>query len=159
MKYLIDTNIFIRSKNEMPMKIWPTFWTKMNDMINSGEVFISDKVKEEIYKGKDELTDWVKGHAPVSCYIHIDTGIMQKYGETQIWASSQHYTDNAKLVFADVADAYLVATAAAKDLTLVTYEKSVPESKKRIMIPDACDAIGAKYCDLNAVLSEMGIKI
>ena len=50
MKYLIDTNIFIRSKNEMPMKIWPTFWTKMNDMINSGKVFISDKVKEEIYK-------------------------------------------------------------------------------------------------------------
>ncbi len=159
MKYLFDTNIFIRSKNEMPMKIWPTFWTRMTEMINSGEVFISEKVKEEIDKGKDELTEWVKNSAPKSCYIHIDTGILQKYTEAQEWASSQQFTENAKLVFAEVADAYLVATAAAKDMTLVTYEKSVPQSKKRVMIPDACGAIGANYCDLNSVLIQMGIEI
>ena len=34
-----------------------------------------------------------------------------------------------------------------------------PFSKKRVMIPDACNALGVRYCDLNTVLKEMGIKI
>lgn len=51
MAYLIDSNIFIRSKNEMPMNLWPTFWQRMTDMVNSGELFISTKVKEEIERG------------------------------------------------------------------------------------------------------------
>ena len=61
--------------------------------------------------------------------------------------------------YADVADSYLVATAAAKNMTLVTYEKSNPMSKKRIKIPDACNGIGAKWCDLNTALRELGVKI
>ena len=61
--------------------------------------------------------------------------------------------------FANVADAYLVATAAAKQMTLVTYEASSPFSKKRVMIPDACNALGVRYCDQNTVLKEMGIEI
>lgn len=60
MAYLIDSNIFIRSKNEMPMNLWPTFWQRMTDMVNSGELFISTKVKEEIERGNDELTEWLK---------------------------------------------------------------------------------------------------
>ena len=64
MAYLIDSNIFIRSKNEMPMNLWPTFWQRMTDMVNSGELFISTKVKEEIERGNDELTEWLKHSAP-----------------------------------------------------------------------------------------------
>ena len=101
MAYIFDTNIFIRSKNEMPMDIWPTFWARSNPL----------------------------------------------------------YNQQALNTFANVADAYLVATAAAKQMTLVTYEVSSPFSKKRVMIPDACNALGVRYCDLNTVLKEMGIKI
>lgn len=32
MAYIFDTNIFIRSKNEMPMEIWPTFWRRMTEI-------------------------------------------------------------------------------------------------------------------------------
>ena len=53
----------------------------------------------------------------------------------------------------------MVATAAAKNMTLVTYEKSNPNSKARVLIPDACEAVGANYCDLNAVLRGMGVVI
>lgn len=45
MAYIFDTNIFIRSKNEMPMEVWPTFWKKMAEMINSGQVRSSIEVK------------------------------------------------------------------------------------------------------------------
>lgn len=59
----------------------------------------------------------------------------------------------------DVVAGKMVATAAAKNMTLVTYEKSNPNSKARVLIPDACEAVGANYCDLNAVLRGMGVVI
>lgn len=159
MAYLIDSNIFIRSKNEMPMDLWPTFWERMTELVNSGEIFISVKVKEEIERGNDELTKWMRDSVPQNCFVELDDDIMRKYEEVQKWVGEKQFTENAKKVFATVADAYLVATAAAKDMTLVTYEKSDPNSKKRVLIPDACDAIGASYCDLNSALRGMGIKI
>ncbi len=63
MAYIFDTNIFIRSKNEMPMDIWPTFWARFKEMVNSGQIFTSVMVKDEIEKGKDELTEWVKNRS------------------------------------------------------------------------------------------------
>ena len=126
MAYLIDSNIFIRSKNEMPMNLWPTFWQRMTDMVNSGELFISTKVKEEIERGNDELTEWLKHSAPKTCFVGLDGDVMRMYGEV---------------------------------LTMVTYEKSNPNSKARVLIPDACEAVGANYCDLNAVLRGMGVVI
>lgn len=160
MAYIFDTNIFIRSKNEMPMDIWPTFWERFREMVNSGEIFTSVTVKDEIDKGKDELTEWLKQNAPKSFYLSLDADVMTQYAITQNWAKSNSiYTQVALNTFANVADAYLVATAAAKLMTLVTYEGSNPNSKKRVMIPDACNALGVRYCDLNTVLKEMKIKI
>ena len=160
MAYIFDTNIFIRSKNEMPMDIWPTFWERFREMVNSDEIFTSITVKDEIDKGKDELTEWLKQNAPKSFYLSLDADVMAQYTITQNWAKSNSvYTQTALNTFANVADAYLVATAAAKQMTLVTYEGSSPNSKKRVMIPDACNALGVRYCDLNTVLKEMGIRM
>lgn len=55
--------------------------------------------------------------------------------------------------------AYIIATARAKQMTLVTFEKSNPQRKSRVMIPDACAAIGVTCCDLNTMLRSMGITI
>ena len=55
MAYIFDTNIFIRSKIEMPMDLWPTFWTKIAGMINSGNVFSNIQVKGEIDKAADDI--------------------------------------------------------------------------------------------------------
>lgn len=71
MGYIFDTNIFIRSKNEMPMEIWPTFWTTLADLINSGEVYSNANVRDEINKGRDELTTWMKANAPKDFYIQM----------------------------------------------------------------------------------------
>lgn len=160
MAYIFDTNIFIRSKNEMPMEVWPTFWKKMAEMINSGQVRSSIEVKAEIDKGNDELTTWIHDNAPDSFYYAIDGEVLAKYAATQNWAQANPvFNDNARQEFATVADAYLVATAAAKGLTLVTYETSDPYCKRRVKIPDACNAIGVRSCDLNIALREMGVTI
>lgn len=47
MAYIFDSNIFIRSKNEMPMEIWPTFWTRMRELIEAGHIRSSIEVKKK----------------------------------------------------------------------------------------------------------------
>ena len=160
MGYLFDTNIFIRSKNEMPSDIWPTFWLRIAELIQDGKIFSSVKVKDEIDHGNDELTTWMSSNATSDFYYPLDSEILSKYSETQNWAlNSPVFTDNARHEYAEVADAYLVATAAAKSLTLVTYEISDPNCKRKVKIPEACDALGVRYCDLNTALRELGVTI
>ena len=100
MAYIFDTNIFIRSKNEMPMDIWPTFWERFREMVNSGEIFTSVTVKDEIDKGKDELTEWLKQNAPKSFYLSLDSDVMVQYTIVQNWAKSNPvYTQAAFLLY------------------------------------------------------------
>ena len=116
----------------MPADVWPTFWACVSNLINNGSIYSSIKVKDEIDHGNDELTTWMRNNTTQDFYIPLD---------------------------ADVADAYLVATAAAKNMTLVTYETSDPTCRRKVKIPDACIAIGVRYCDLNTALRELGVKI
>ena len=161
MDYLFDTNIFIESKKRMPFEIWPTFWTRMTELINSGQIHSIDKVKNKIDRGGDELTDWIRNHAPKGFFLGEDFSVIQKLSETLSWAKSCPigFTQAAIKDYADVADSYLVATAAAKKMILVTFEKSNPNLRNRVMIPDACDAIGVTSCDLNSVFSNLGVTI
>ncbi len=161
MEYLFDTNIFVESKKNLPMDIWPTFWTKMVMLINSGNIHSIDKVKEEIDKGGDELTDWIHKHAPRGFFLKQDSSVMEKMAETIDWAQNNPvgFSQSAISDYVNVADSYLVATAAAKKMVLVTYEKSNPQRRNRVMIPDACIAIGVRSCDLNTALRELGVPI
>lgn len=102
----------------------------------------------------------MRNNATQDFYISIDGDVLAKYSETQNWAmNNQVFTPAARSEYASVADAYLVATAAAKNLTLVTYETPDPRCKRKVKIPDACNAIGVRYCDLNTALRELGITI
>lgn len=161
MSYLFDTNIFVESKKNTPMDVWPSLWSALADMINSGRIFSIDMVKDEIERGGDELTDWIKANAPKSFFLTPDSAVIGKLSETISWAqySSTGYTPSAINEYAEVADSSLVATAAAKDMVLVTFEKGNPQRRNRIMIPDACNAIGVRCCDLNSALRELGITI
>lgn len=161
MSYLFDTNIFVESKKNTPMDVWPSLWSALANLINSGMVFSIDLVKDEIERGGDELTDWIKVNAPKSFFLTPDSYVIGKLSETINWAmhSPIGYTKSAINDYVDVADSSLVATAAAKGMVLVTFEKSNPQRRNRIMIPDACNAIGVRCCNLNSALRELGITI
>lgn len=158
-RFLLDSNIFIRSKNELPMDVYPSFWRTLTSLINEGTFISSEKIREEILNGNDELVEWVKESLRQESFFPVDAGVMKKYAEVQNWAHERDFTPAALLEFASVADAFLVATAAAQDIPLVTNEKSNPFSKRRVMIPDACLAMGVEVCDLNTAFKQLGIKI
>ena len=99
MSYLIDTNIFIRCKNEMPMDIFQGFWQRLAELAQAGRIFSSVKVKEEIEKGNDDLKQWCSDHLPKSFFLPFDA--FDKYAILMNWAnSSPVFTVAAKQEFA-----------------------------------------------------------
>lgn len=144
----------------MPMDTWPTFWTKFAEMMRANHFFTSTKVKEEIKRGKDNLMEWMNSHSDKSFFIRVDDDILKCYQKAQDWvAGNPIYTEAARNEFATVADAYIIATAAARDMTLMTFEKSDPLCKRRVLIPDVCMALDVRCCDLNTALRELDIQI
>lgn len=142
------------------MDIYVSFWKAVSELANKRVFYSIDKVKEEIEKGKDELIPWIKANLPKGFFINMDSAALAKYADVINWANSRGgFKPDALATFADVADAYLIAVAAAHNMTLVTNEKSNPANKKRVMIPDACIAIGVPYCDLNSALRNLNVKI
>ena len=158
MSYLLDSNIFIHSKDEMPIDIFKGFWQCLAALAQEGKIFSSVKVKEEIDKGNDELKQWCDEQLPKEFFLPFDA--YPEYSRLMTWANgSRLFTAPAKQEFATVADAFLVATAAALGMKVVTYETSDPNCKNRVKIPDACIAIGVSYCSLNDLLHELGVVI
>lgn len=158
MSYLLDTNIFIRCKNEMPMDIFHGFWQCLADLAKNGQIFSSVKVKEEIDKGNDELKQWCADELPKGFFMPFDA--FEEYSRLMTWVNGKSvYTVAAKQQFASVADAYLVATAAEKGMKVVSFETPDPSCKRRVKIPDACLSIDVEYCSLNDLFHELGVII
>jgi len=89
-----------------------------------------------------------------------DDDVIAAYREIMIWSQAQtQYTDAAKAEFAAVADGWLVAYALAKGYVIVTLEQFDPNIKRRIKIPNACEAFGVEYIDTFAMMRALGAKL
>lgn len=159
MTYLLDSNIFIESRKNLPMDVWTTFWRRLSELAMNGQIVSCIKVKEEIDNGYDELSEWIKDHLPDGFFLQLDSDDLSAYATLQNWAARRDFTDAAKTDFATKADAFIIAMALSKGMTLVTFEKSNPQRKNRVMIPDACSSVGAECCDMNTMLRALGITI
>jgi len=122
-----------------------------------------DKVRDEIYKNNDPLTDWCKGNLPEDFFESTATSdVMAKYREIVSWAHSKstHYQQTAIDDFMRVenADAFLVSYALTdpENLRLVTYETSRPDMKRAIKIPEPCDEKGVSFMTPLNMLRELG---
>lgn len=69
------------------------------------------------------------------------------------------YTQAAKAEFAEVADSWIIAEALSQNVTVITLETPDPMCKRRVKIPDVCNAVGVKFCDLNTAFRTLGIQI
>lgn len=104
MAYILDTNILIRSKNEMPIELWPSFWLKLCLMMADGHVLSNISVRDEINRGKDELTLWIANNAPKGFFVENDNEVIAKYAEVLNWANANPtFSPLAVAEFAQVA--------------------------------------------------------
>ena len=127
-----------------------------------GRIVSLDKVKAELDKGKDDLTDWAASVLPEACFADTSVDdVITAYADAikRATANSQ-FTQEAKAEFADFdnADAWVVAGAKARGAVVVTHEVLDPHAKKRIKLPNACDALGVLHVDTFDMLRKVSAR-
>jgi hypothetical protein len=145
--YVLDANVFISAKNaHYGMDFVPGFWTWLRTAHIAGDLCSVDAVRDELVHGADELSDWVKV-LPKSFFKEVSAAALIELQALSDWANrSPQYTQAAVGTFLASADYFLIAQAKALGFTVVTHERPAPEARKRILIPEACKAVGAEYC-------------
>jgi|26BtaG_2_1085354.scaffolds.fasta_scaffold24023_2 hypothetical protein len=147
-RYLLDSNFFIQSKNfSYRFEFCQAFWDLIITLHNQGLVYSIQKVKQELIKGNDNLSSWVR-QLPESFWLD-EFDYVNEYNSVINWANnklvdpakSQGFTSAAKAIFADEgrADAWLIACASGLPNTvIVTQETKIdPKAYKTIKIPNA----------------------
>lgn len=160
MIYLLDTNIFITAKNELPMDVYPSFWRTLSQLGANGSFRSIKKVEDEIRKGKDELVDWIDCNLPKDFFIAGNAETLTALSTVSQWAiTNRVYTQAAKVEFVSVADSWIIAEALSQSVTVITHETPDPSCRKRVKIPDVCNAVGVRFCDLNTAFRNLGVTI
>jgi len=110
-------------------------------------------------RGNDELAIWVREHFS-DAFASTDEGdIIGSYREVMGWVQAQHqFSDAAKADFATGADGWLVAYARSEGRIVVTHELPATDARRKVPIPNVCEAFGVSYVDTFAMLRELGVR-
>lgn len=165
-EYAVDTNVFIEAKNryyrfDLPPGRW--FWDLIDRAVAAGIVHSAQRMRDELKPAKDQLSSWAATHGD-SLWTPPDAAVLAEAKSLVQWAQGRVGGGPANLLqsavdeFAD-GDVFLVATASARGLTVVTHEQPSPMSRKRIMIPDACAAAHVPCVDPWTMLEDLNDRL
>jgi hypothetical protein len=163
-RYIIDTSVFIQAyRAYYSFSLCPGFWSSLVALHNHGLVFSIDRVLDEICWGyEDELSIWAKKSMPKTCFLSAaEPAVIGWYAQIQAWANSQpQFTPSARSEFADETDAWIVAYAGARNMTVVTQEVFSPSIQRKIPIPNICkaDAFKVNCLDVFEMLKRLGVQ-
>ena len=161
--YVLDTNVFIEAaRRYYAFDIVPSFWKALVVHAQAGRLISIDRVKDELDRGKDDLGAWARSHFAAHFVSTNEDPIIGAYGQLMAWAYSQSQFSNpakAEFAAADNADAWVVAYAMVKSCIVVTHETYNTQIRRKIPIPNACRAMGAKDVDTFTMLRNLGVKL
>ncbi len=161
--YLLDSNFFIEAfRTSYPFDVVPSFWVKVKELAAEGKIISIDKVQKELLKNNDELSQWCINHLPDGFFKNTDPTI-SNYAQliTWVYSKSDQYSPVAISEFldADEADAWLIAYAMTYNNQIVTHETSSPNSRKRVMLPDAANPYGVNCIKTIDLFRALGVTI
>jgi Domain of unknown function (DUF4411) len=157
--YLVDANVLIEAKNRYyAFDIAPGFWAWL-DYAHTQELACSiDAVRDELLDGSDELSEWTKRNK--GFLRSIDEGTTHHFPILATWANSRDFKPSAIAEFTgNNADYLLVAYAREHQHVVVTHERSRPNARGRVLIPDACIAMGVTTSDTFQMLRQTGARL
>jgi hypothetical protein len=160
LSYLLDTNVFIQAHRVYyPIDLFPVFWEWLTQQNLNDNIKSIDQVYNEIKNQKDELSEWCKSLDNKKWFLSVsDDETQEHFRIIANWIMSQNFKDSAKQIFLSVADPWLIAKAMSCDLTIVTQEKSAPQSKSKIYIPDVCNFFSVPYTNTIGMIRNLGGK-
>ncbi|HKV98817.1 MAG TPA: DUF4411 family protein [Vicinamibacterales bacterium] len=161
--YVLDSNIFIEAKKRYyRFQVCPGFWDALLWQHSQGAIVSIDRVKAEIEHHQDDLKDWTCNTMPGGCFKATnDEAVTTAYGDAIKWVmGNPQFTPEARALFSQetVADAWVIAYAKAHGATVVTEEKLDLQTRKRVKIPNVCQALGVPYMDTFDMLSALSTR-
>ena len=166
--FLMDANSFIAPyRGYYSFDFAPGFWTQMEQNIKDSKVFMLDVVRDEILRGNDELTIWIKALEIGKLIDHREGPIISYYSQVlQYIQSSPYYKESALTEWAkgSVADPWIIATAIAYSCPIVTFEiantnPSIQQPWKMAKIPEVANHFGVATINLFSMMRELGFKL
>lgn len=145
MAYLLDANVLITAKNlHYGFDFCPAFWDWLEQANAAGTVRSVERVSDELTVRDDDLSEWARNRPRF--FLGLTAEDVRAVAAVNRWANdSPDYDPAAKAEFADAADSFLVAQAAAGGHTVVTHER-ISDGRRRIKIPNAAAANGVPWC-------------
>jgi len=161
MRYLLDADALISAHRQYyPFDFCPGFWAWLKQKHEQKRVFSVDAVYAELQRGDDELSRWAKTMKRKGFFLATDSAaIVPDISRLSQWVSMSNFTQAAAHEFNDSTDMVLVAFAKTCGMVVVTNEKSEPEAKRTVKIPDACKAMQLQYIDLFELLRKEKIRL
>lgn len=161
--FLLDSNFFIEAyRVSYPFDVVPSFWIKVKELAGQGKIISIDKVKKELLLNKDDLSDWIIDNLPED-FFRDTTSVVPNYATLTGWvySKSDQYSPTAISEFlnADEADAWLIAYAMTNGNQIVTHETSSPNSRKRVMLPDAANPYNVTCIKTIDLFRALGVRI
>lgn len=144
-RFCLDTNVLIQAKNgPYPFDIVPAFWNWLDEQFESGAIYSSVFVFDELAQYDDELSEWVKTRKQY--FVEPDEAVQEKYAEVINWVQQNSRSEAESEKFLAGADPWVIAHALVSGDMLVTHEKRVGENSKKIKIPNVCERFGHTSC-------------
>lgn len=156
--YLLDANVLIEAKYRYyAFDTAPGFWDWLHQAHQQSLACSIEAVRDELLAGKDDLAEWARANA--TFFRPIDQGTTRHFSGLTTWATSKDFKASALAEFTGAnADYLLVAYAREHNHTVVTNERSQPQAKNRVLIPDACRAMRVGTKDTFQMLRQTGAK-
>ena len=159
---VLDTSVFVQAhRNYYSQDICPGFWDLLDHFAKSDHILSIDRVSDEIFAPEvpDDLSVWAKQAPPGLFTSTSDQAVVDAFKRMQKWVQgTAQFSAEAKETFAEVADGWVTAYAKAHSAVVVTQEVFSAEVKKRVPIPNVCQAFGVDCIDTFEMLRRLGGK-
>ncbi|OQM46676.1 twitching motility protein PilT [Anoxybacillus sp. UARK-01] len=163
LRFVLDTNVLVEAhRRYYAFDIAPCFWRVLVELASKGHIISIDRVKDELMKSgqEDALNKWALSEFDHWFASTDKEEVFEAYREVINWAmGANQYYAYAKTEFADVADSWVVAFAKAYNYVVVTQEQYNRDAKRRILIPNACRAMGVKYMNTFEMLRKLNASL
>jgi hypothetical protein len=158
--FVLDANVFIEAKNRYyAFDLAPGFWKSLIHLAGNERILSIDFVRGELEKGKDQLAQWAINDFSHAFILTDEEEVQESYREVMTWVQGQNqFSDAAKAEFARGADGWLVAYAKAKGCIVVTLETINPDIKRKVTIPNVCQAFSVQFVDTFEMLRRLGVQ-
>lgn len=159
--YLLDANAFMEANRlYYAFDIAPGFWTWLGDPSHAGQIASIEAVKDEISAGTGDLVEWARAR-PATFWLTEHEDTLAAMTELVSWAAdpSRQFRQDAVDEFLGSADLKLISHAMASGATVVTREQPAPDSKKKVKIPDTCNAFNVAWTDPFSLYRALGLRL